>query len=47
MDKRKIHFGISKGLCGEQGSWRTNRVTGTTCKHCLKRLEKLANALSS
>jgi hypothetical protein len=47
MDKRKTHFGVSKALCGEPGSWRTNRAAGTTCKHCIKRLEKLASALSS
>jgi hypothetical protein len=47
MDKRKTHFGVSKGLCGERGSWRTNRAAGVTCKTCAKMLQRAALVLSN
>ena len=47
MDKRKTHYGISKGICGNRRSWRTNSVAGVTCLHCVKRLKKVASAFSS
>lgn len=47
MDKRKTHYGLNKGLCGNRRSWRTVTVAGVTCKSCNKRLLKVAQAFCS